>query len=88
VSEGLSVRTVEEIVAVGDASETTPAPRRPRRLGSSAGLQDVAEDLADRLDTRVQVTMGRSKGRVTIEFAGRDDLERILAVLLNTGTAT
>jgi ParB family chromosome partitioning protein len=82
------VRTVEEIVAVGEVPESAPAPRRPRRLGSSAGLEEVADDLADRLDTRVQVTMGRAKGRVTIEFAGRDDLERILAVLLNTGTPT
>lgn len=88
VAEGLSVRTVEEIVAVGEAPESAPTARRPRRIGSSAGLEEVAEDLSDRLDTRVQVTMGRAKGRVTIEFAGRDDLERILTVLLNTGTST
>jgi ParB family chromosome partitioning protein len=89
VAEGLSVRTVEEIVAVGEAPESVPAsPRRPRRIGSSAGLEEVAEDLSDRLDTRVQVTMGRAKGRVTIEFAGREDLERILALLRHTGTTT
>jgi ParB family chromosome partitioning protein len=48
----------------------------------------VADVLADRLDTRVQVTMGKSKGRVTIEFAGREDLERILEVLTSPRTPT
>ena len=44
-------------------------------------LQELADDISDHLDTRVQVTMGKAKGRVTIEFAGREDLERILEVL-------
>jgi ParB family chromosome partitioning protein len=48
-------------------------------------LTEAADRLSDRLDTRVQVTMGRSKGKVTIEFAGREDLERILGVLLEPG---
>jgi ParB family chromosome partitioning protein len=90
VAEGLSVRTVEELVAVGAVGEDEPTrrPRSPRRLGSSPGLQEVAELLADRLDTRVQVTMGRAKGKVTIEFAGADDLARIVALLDGPGTAT
>lgn len=89
VAEGLSVRTVEEIVALGGAAadEDPPARRTGRRTGSSAGLESFAEELSDRLDTRVQVTMGRSKGRVTIEFAGVDDLERIVTVLRQGGTA-
>jgi ParB family transcriptional regulator, chromosome partitioning protein len=87
VAEGLSVRSVEEIVALGD-QRTRVRPRRPRRTTSDDGLQDVAEALADRLDTRVQVTMGRAKGRVTIEFAGRDDLHRILEALGTPGTPT
>ncbi len=81
VAEGLSVRTVEELVAVGEVADRTPTPRRPRQRSSTPGLSDVAEQLADLLDTRVQVTMGRSKGRVSIEFAGRADLDRILDVL-------
>jgi ParB family chromosome partitioning protein len=48
----------------------------------------VAEALADRLDTRVQVSMGRAKGRVTIEFAGADDLARIVDLLGGPGTPT
>ena len=86
VAEGLSVRTVEELVALGDPTESTPRSRTPRRIASSEGLAEVADQLADRLDTRVQVTMGRSKGRVTIEFAGHEDLQRILAVLMEPGT--
>jgi ParB family chromosome partitioning protein len=87
VAEGLSVRTVEEIVALGD-EPTRVRPRRPRRTSSDEGLQDLADTLADRLDTRVQMTMGKSKGRVTIEFAGREDLARILDVLTSTRTPT
>lgn len=88
VAEGLSVRTVEEIVALGENPVPTEPARRPRRRASAAGLAEVADHLADHLDTRVHVTMGRSKGKVTIEFAGREDLQRIIDVLLNRGTAT
>jgi ParB family chromosome partitioning protein len=87
VAEGLSVRSVEEIVALGEQPTRTRA-RRPRRITSDEGLQELADTLADRLDTRVQVTMGKSKGKVTIEFAGRDDLERILEVLAQPGSTT
>ena len=78
VAEGLSVRAVEELVAVEQPrrrrSAATPAPERPE-------LGDIAAALTDRLDTRVKVTMGRSKGRITVEFAGTEDLQRILAAL-------
>jgi len=87
VAEGLSVRSVEEIVSVGE-KPTRERRRRPRATSHHDGLQELADDLADHLDTRVQVTMGRAKGRVTIEFAGREDLERILDVLGRPGTAT
>ena len=87
VAEGLSVRSVEEIVALGDRPQRVRT-RRPRRTSSDEGLQDVADDLADRLDTRVHLTMGKVKGRVTIEFAGREDLDRILSVLSGDRTST
>ncbi|HYN57162.1 MAG TPA: ParB/RepB/Spo0J family partition protein [Motilibacterales bacterium] len=87
VAEGMSVRMVEEVVSIGQ-EPTKVSTRRPRRASSSEGLQELAEVLADRLDTRVQVSMGRVKGRVTIEFAGREDLDRILDVLTNSGTPT
>jgi ParB family chromosome partitioning protein len=87
VAEGLSVRTVEEIVALGD-QPTRVRPRRPRRISSDDDLQDLADELAHRLDTRVQMTLGKAKGRVTIEFAGREDLDRILDVLASPETPT
>jgi ParB family chromosome partitioning protein len=79
VSEGLSVRDVEEIVASGGAKvksstvreKATPAPR----------LKEIADHLSDKYDTRVTVELGKSKGKVVIEFADKDDLERINKLL-------
>jgi ParB family chromosome partitioning protein len=78
VAEGLSVRAVEELVAVDRPRRRRPAaaPRAER-----PELGEVAAALTDRLDTRVKVSMGRSKGRITVEFAGTEDLQRILAAL-------
>ena len=43
-----------------------------------AVLDDLAARLSDRLDTRVKVALGRRKGRLTVEFATVDDLQRIV----------
>ncbi|EWT03856.1 chromosome partitioning protein ParB [Intrasporangium chromatireducens Q5-1] len=80
VAEGLSVRTVEEIVALGDA-ETPAKPRRPRPGGRHPQLDDYTATLADRLDTRVGISLGQRKGKITVEFASVDDLRRILALM-------
>ena len=45
------------------------------------GLQDLAERLSDRLDTRVTVSLGKKKGRIVVEFGSVDDLERIMGVI-------
>ncbi len=80
VAEGLSVRATEEIVSLGGQPE--PAARRTAtRAAPSPQLDEVAARLSDRFDTRVSIAMGRRKGRLTVEFASVDDLERILAVL-------
>ena len=77
VSEGLSVRTVEEIVALG--MEPAPTPRNTPQAGErSPQLDDLASRLSDRLDTRVKINLGRRKGKVTIEFASVEDLHRVL----------
>lgn len=80
VAEGLSVRSVEEIVAVGEGGEpkgaTTRLPARPDPRAS-----ELARELGDRLDTRVRIEGGHAKGRIVIEFAGTDDLERIASHL-------
>ncbi|WP_366916006.1 ParB/RepB/Spo0J family partition protein [uncultured Nocardioides sp.] len=79
VAEGISVRALEEIVAVGEPGGTTRRPRR--RTEPDPDLAEVADRLGDRLETRVKVDMGRSHGRVTIEFASVDDLRRIADVI-------
>jgi ParB family chromosome partitioning protein len=78
VAEGLSVRTLEEIVTVGQEPEPTRT-RRPRLV--APGLDDIAERLSDRFETRCTVALGRRKGRITVEFASLDDLQRILSIM-------
>jgi ParB family chromosome partitioning protein len=80
VAEGLSVRSVEEIVALG---EDAPPKQRPQHSPRPVAprLADIAASLSERLDTRVKVDLGRSKGKVTIEFASIDDLERIVSTI-------
>ena len=77
VAEGLSVRSVEEIVALGMEPEK---PRRsaPRQADRSEEIDDLESALGDHLETRAKISMGARKGRVTIEFASLDDLHRIL----------
>ena len=80
VAEGISVRGLEEIVTVGDlGSGVRPAARRNRP--TAPALADLAERLSDRLETRVKVDLGRSKGKITVEFASIPDLERIVAIM-------
>jgi ParB family chromosome partitioning protein len=79
VSEGISVRGLEEIVAVG---ELGGAPARTRRNRPVApGLGDIAERLSDRFETRVKVDLGKAKGKITVEFASLQDLQRIVDVM-------
>lgn len=87
VAEGLSVRAIEEIVAVGELD--TGSDRRPRSTALRAtapGLDDLAGKLSDRFETRVKVELGRRKGKIIVEFASLDDLERIVDAMA-PGTA-
>ncbi|MFI7490614.1 ParB/RepB/Spo0J family partition protein [Micromonospora echinaurantiaca] len=82
VAEGLSVRATEEIVALALSDGSTKkesARRRPKP--HAPALTDLADRLSDRFDTRVKVDIGRSKGKITIEFATVDDLERIVGII-------
>ena len=82
VAEGLSVRSVEEIVAMGgDSPESAPTPRRPRAGHRHPQLDDLAARLSDRYDTRVTIALGQRKGRLTVEFGSVDDLNRIVALM-------
>ncbi|MFJ8536595.1 ParB/RepB/Spo0J family partition protein [Streptomyces sp. NPDC093591] len=83
VAEGLSVRSVEEIVTLmGSRPQKTQRSRGPR-AGSvpSPALSDLATRLSDRFETRVKVELGQKKGKITVEFASPEDLERILSTL-------
>jgi ParB family chromosome partitioning protein len=81
VAEGLSVRTVEEIVAMGDMSAEDPTPARRRNKPVAPRLVDLADRLSDRFETRVKVDLGKTKGKITVEFASIDDLERIVGLM-------
>jgi ParB family chromosome partitioning protein len=76
VSEGISVRSTEEIVSVGAADSTKPRNNKPRS-GLPAAAAAVMERLADRLDTRVKVEGSAKRGRIVIEYATIEDLRRI-----------
>jgi ParB family chromosome partitioning protein len=86
VAEGLSVRSVEEIVSFG-AEEANPERPRRHRAPVAPKLEVLAARLGDRFETRVKVDLGKSKGRITVEFASIDDLERIVALMDPDGTA-
>lgn len=83
VAEGLSVRSTEEIVALARIQEGTSQrraamPRGPRQPSDQE--RSISDRLSDQFDTRVKVNIGRNKGKITIEFASGDDLDRIMAI--------
>jgi ParB family chromosome partitioning protein len=81
VAEGLSVRSVEELVALGESPrDDRPAQKRQKRPVAPR-LTDLADRLSDRFETRVKVDLGKTKGRITVEFASLDDLERIVDLM-------
>ena len=88
VKEGLSVRTVEEIVLIGDDGEPkrkrTPRPRGGATAEVAEVTASVSERLGDLLDTRVRVEgvrTERSRGRLVVEFADLEDLRRIADII-------
>lgn len=97
VAEGLSVRTVEEAIrqraveptedpsdaeeATAPLATATSAAQAPPRL-RPPGLLELEELLSGHLDTRVSIEMGSKKGKMTVEFATLEDLERIYRVMV------
>ena len=88
VKEGLSVRSVEEIVLIGDDGEPkrkrTPRPRGGASAEVAEVTAGVSERLGDLLDTRVRVEgvrTERSRGRLVVEFADLEDLRRIADII-------
>ncbi|MFV0134854.1 ParB/RepB/Spo0J family partition protein [Streptomyces sp. HMX87] len=83
VAEGLSVRSVEEIVTLmGSRPQKAPRAKGPRAGARvTPALSELATRLSDRFETRVKVDLGQKKGKITVEFASVEDLERILGTL-------
>ncbi|MGN6676415.1 MAG: ParB/RepB/Spo0J family partition protein [Streptosporangiaceae bacterium] len=80
VAEGLSVRAVEEIVALGgDNAKVRRKQLRQRPV--APGLEDLADRLSDVLETRVKVELGQRKGKIVVEFGSLDDLDRIVKAI-------
>jgi ParB family transcriptional regulator, chromosome partitioning protein len=85
IAEGLSVRATEEAVTLANheanrRDATAPAPERRKPI-QMPGLQDVAERLSNAFDTRVTVSLGKRKGKIVVEFASVDDLQRIVGMM-------
>lgn len=80
VAEGLSVRATEEAVALLNRDEDVPDRKRAQRV-SNPELDALATKIGDKLDTRVSISMGKRKGKLSVEFASVDDLRRVLGEL-------
>ena len=77
------MRAVEEIVTLMGSRPKSATRAKGPRAGSvpSPALGELATRLSDRFETRVKVDLGRSKGRITVEFASLDDLQRIVDIM-------
>jgi ParB family chromosome partitioning protein len=85
VNEELSVRQAEAAAALITGSAPKPAKAKPSAGGRQGQLNEIAERLGDRLDTRVTISLGQKKGAIVIDFATVGDLNRILAELGDEG---
>ena len=81
VSEGMSVRATEEAVTLYQSPASPAKNNIPRPGARHERLDYLASSLSDRLDTNVKISLGARKGRVSIEFASVEDLNRIMDVL-------
>jgi ParB family transcriptional regulator, chromosome partitioning protein len=84
VAEGLSVRATEELVQLAAAQpmkKTSSASAGRANKPHAPGVADLEGRLSDKFDTRVRVDLGRKKGRIVVEFATVEDLERIAGIM-------
>jgi ParB family transcriptional regulator, chromosome partitioning protein len=82
-AEGLSVRQVEDLVRT--YAETIAPVKPPAARGADPMLGEVEEILSEQLATRVQVVFGKRKGKIIVEFASKEDLERIVSEIIGSG---
>ena len=85
VEEGLTVRQIEEMLREEDATEPAGEDESPAKQiipkVPDAGVLELEELLAVRLDTRVAVKLGKGPGKLVVDFADVDDLERIYRII-------
>ena len=79
VAEGLSVRASEEAVVLLNRGDSINVSRATTKVAPE--FLAVAERLGDRLDTKVNISVGKRKGKLSVEFANQEDLDRILGLL-------
>ncbi len=82
-AEGLSVRQVEELVRSYVEHPAAAARQEPK--GSDPGVSEAEEILSEQLATRVRITLGRRRGKIVVEFASREDLDRIVSEIVGSG---
>jgi ParB family chromosome partitioning protein len=82
VAEGLSVRAVEEMIALGEGGDTKQAVRRKAaNKPVNPRINELAAELSELYETKVSVDLGRRKGKIVVEFASLEDLERIIEAM-------
>lgn len=81
VAEGMSVRATEEAVSLRGSGQAPTRRAARRKTVTAPALSSLAERLSDHFDTRALVQLGRTKGKIVVEFASIDDLERIIAMM-------
>jgi len=81
VAEGLSVRSVEEIVSLGVDKPKKKGAVKSGGTISAPGLSELGDRMSERLDTRVTVALGAKRGKVVIDFATLEDLRRIVEIV-------
>ena len=79
VAEGLSVRTVEEIIAISKPASSKKKSGTTKK--QSPELKEIAENLGDVLDTRVRIEAGGGKGEIIVEYSGAEDLQRLIKLI-------
>ena len=79
VAEGLSVRTVEEIIAISKPASAKKKSGTAKK--QSPELKELAENLGDVLDTRVRIESGGGKGEIIVEYSGAEDLQRLIKLI-------
>jgi ParB family transcriptional regulator, chromosome partitioning protein len=86
VAEGLSVRAVEELIALGEGGDTKQAVRRKSvNKPVNPRIQELAAELSELYETKVSVDLGRRKGKIVVEFGSIEDLERIIDAMNASG---